>query len=156
MSGMDDGRAGKVWVTTKTGSMTTDSLGWTAPRAPSCTRSTRASSARSAKKGSLAAANLCDCRRGLRSGPRNPADLTVCQQSVRTEVSCKAVNDGACFPNAGRPPGGPRMRQRLSETLQTLATDALEQRVKPVEALADDAEHVAAAAPAMAIRFHPG
>jgi hypothetical protein len=32
------------------------------------------------------------------------------------------------------------MRQRLSEMLQSAATDALEQRVKPVEALADDAE----------------
>jgi D-sedoheptulose 7-phosphate isomerase len=48
------------------------------------------------------------------------------------------------------------MRQRLSETLQALATDALEQRVKPVEALADDAEQVAAACHAMAIRFHRG
>ena len=48
------------------------------------------------------------------------------------------------------------MRQRLSETLQTAATDALEQRVKPVEALADDAERVAAACHAMAIRFHRG
>ena len=48
------------------------------------------------------------------------------------------------------------MRQRLSEMLQTAATDALEQRVKPVEALADDAEQVAAACHAMAIRFHRG
>src|SRR4030095_9558881 len=44
------------------------------------------------------------------------------------------------------------MRQRLSEMLQTAATDALDQRVKPVEALADDAEQVAAACHAMAIR----
>ncbi len=48
------------------------------------------------------------------------------------------------------------MRQRLSETLQAAATDALEQRVKPVEALADDAEQVAAACHAMAVRFHRG
>ncbi|HEV3464333.1 MAG TPA: phosphoheptose isomerase, partial [Actinomycetota bacterium] len=40
--------------------------------------------------------------------------------------------------------------------LQSAATDALEQRVKPVEALADDAEQVAAACHAMAIRFHRG
>ena len=48
------------------------------------------------------------------------------------------------------------MRQRLSETLQAAATDALDQRVKPVEALADDAAQVAAACHAMAIRFHRG
>ena len=48
------------------------------------------------------------------------------------------------------------MRQRLSEMLTSAATDALEQRVKPVEALADDAEQVAAACHAMAIRFHRG
>jgi D-sedoheptulose 7-phosphate isomerase len=48
------------------------------------------------------------------------------------------------------------MRQRLSETLQAVAADALEQRVKPVEALADDAEQVASACHAMAVRFHRG
>jgi D-sedoheptulose 7-phosphate isomerase len=48
------------------------------------------------------------------------------------------------------------MRQRLSETLQAAATGALEQRVKPVEALADDAEQVADACHAMAVRFHRG
>ena len=48
------------------------------------------------------------------------------------------------------------MRQRLSETLQAAATDALDQRVKPVEALADDAAQVAAACHAMAIRFSRG
>ncbi len=48
------------------------------------------------------------------------------------------------------------MRQRLSEMLTSAATDVLEQRVKPVEALADDAEQVAAACHAMAIRFHRG
>jgi D-sedoheptulose 7-phosphate isomerase len=48
------------------------------------------------------------------------------------------------------------MRQRLSETLQAAATDALDQRVKPVEALADDAAQVAAACHAMAVRFHRG
>ena len=48
------------------------------------------------------------------------------------------------------------MRQRLSETLQAAATDALEQRVKPVEALADDAAQVATACHAMAVRFHRG
>jgi len=48
------------------------------------------------------------------------------------------------------------MRQRLSETLQAAATDALDRRVKPVEALADDAEQVAAACHAMAVRFHRG
>jgi D-sedoheptulose 7-phosphate isomerase len=48
------------------------------------------------------------------------------------------------------------MRQRLSETLQAVATDALEQRARPVEALADDAEQVARACHAMAIRFHRG
>ena len=48
------------------------------------------------------------------------------------------------------------MRQRLSGTLQAQATDALDQRVQPVEALADDAQQVAAACHAMAIRFHRG
>src|SRR4029453_269094 len=51
---------------------------------------------------------------------------------------------------------GPRMRQRLSETLQSVAADALEQRVKPVEALADDAEQVAAARHANAVPFNRG
>jgi D-sedoheptulose 7-phosphate isomerase len=48
------------------------------------------------------------------------------------------------------------MRQPLSETLQGLAVDAVEQRVEPVEALADDAEQVARACHAMATRFHRG
>jgi D-sedoheptulose 7-phosphate isomerase len=48
------------------------------------------------------------------------------------------------------------MRQRLSETLQAAAADALEQRAKPVQALADDAGQVAAACHAMATRFHRG
>jgi D-sedoheptulose 7-phosphate isomerase len=48
------------------------------------------------------------------------------------------------------------MRQPMSETLQGLAVDAVEQRVEPVEALADDAEQVARACHAMATRFHRG
>ena len=50
-AGIEEGRAGNVWVTTKTGSMTTDSPGSAAARASTGTRSTRASSARSAKEG---------------------------------------------------------------------------------------------------------
>src|SRR5512133_1888082 len=156
MSGMDEGRAGNVWVTTKTGSMTTVSSGCPLPRASSGVRSTRASSTRSSNNRSLAAADLCDCRGGYRSGPRNQADVTHCPGAVRTELSCNAGSDGACFRDAGRLPGGPSMRQRLSETLQAAATDALEQRAKPVEALADDAAQVAAACHAMAVRFHRG
>ena len=48
------------------------------------------------------------------------------------------------------------MRQRLSETLRAATADALERRVKPVQALADDAGQVAAACHAMATRFHRG
>jgi hypothetical protein len=48
------------------------------------------------------------------------------------------------------------MRQRLSETLQAAGTDALEQRVKPVEALVGEATQVATAGHAMAVRFHRG
>jgi D-sedoheptulose 7-phosphate isomerase len=48
------------------------------------------------------------------------------------------------------------MRQRLSETLQAVTNDALDRRAAPVEALADDAEAVAQACHAMAIRFHRG
>jgi D-sedoheptulose 7-phosphate isomerase len=48
------------------------------------------------------------------------------------------------------------MRQRLSETLQAAAADALDRRAGPVETLADDAEAVARACHAMAIRFHRG
>jgi D-sedoheptulose 7-phosphate isomerase len=48
------------------------------------------------------------------------------------------------------------MRQRLSETLQAVATDALGRREAPVEALAEDAEQVARACHEMAVRFHRG
>jgi D-sedoheptulose 7-phosphate isomerase len=48
------------------------------------------------------------------------------------------------------------MRQGLSETLEAAAIDALDKRVKPVEVLAGDAEQVAAACHAMAVRFHQG
>jgi D-sedoheptulose 7-phosphate isomerase len=48
------------------------------------------------------------------------------------------------------------MRQRLSETLQAVATDALGRREAPVEALAGDAEQVARACHEMAVRFHRG
>jgi D-sedoheptulose 7-phosphate isomerase len=48
------------------------------------------------------------------------------------------------------------MRQRLSETLHAVAADALDRRTSPVEALADEAEEVARACHAMAIRFHRG
>jgi D-sedoheptulose 7-phosphate isomerase len=48
------------------------------------------------------------------------------------------------------------MRQRLSETLQGVAADAMHERVAPVQSLADAAEEVARACHAMASRFHRG
>src|SRR4029450_11213240 len=159
MSGMDEGRARNVRVTTKTGSMTTVSSGRSIPRPSSGTRSTRVSPTRSSNSHSLAAADLCDCRGGCRSGPRNRANVTLCSGSCPDRTVLAVLQCGQrrrMLPRAGRLPGGPSMRQRLSETLQALATDALEQRVKPVEALADDAAQVAAACHAMAIRFHRG